>query len=376
MSLTSICPESLGFRDIVTLRDDVAPNHPLYPSKSNMMYALQYLVAGAKRGDHLVFHFSGHGSQRTERVRGNEADHKDEAIWPADARPNHDLTDAENIIIDDWIKEELVDKVPPGATLTILLDCCHSGTGADLQYSYTDPDVVPTYPDDDLTDSEDGTMPIHKPKLTMSKLMTGGSDYDEDPTIVVSWAACQDPHSSLSLAESGGFFVKAFIDEFRNNWGATHEDLLHCIKERMIQAAQDHFQSLRSERKMKRKYLRILENWWEDNHSEPVLGILYNEDQVLSTPVVDTLGYDEDVGGGCSDAFADTAEDLDQDPNFGGGWQNGDNDSFRNSSAGFDRGTTFDDGWQNDGMGGNPTASFAQDLQQDFSQDFGQDFNW
>ena len=51
-------PES----QIVVLRDDV--QHPdFYPTRANIMRALQWLMMDLQWGDSLFFHFSGHGSQ-------------------------------------------------------------------------------------------------------------------------------------------------------------------------------------------------------------------------------------------------------------------------------------------------------------------------
>lgn len=43
-----------------------------------MVAAMKWLVSGARAGDHLFLHYSGHGSQ-TEDTDGDELDGKDEA---------------------------------------------------------------------------------------------------------------------------------------------------------------------------------------------------------------------------------------------------------------------------------------------------------
>ncbi|GJE85472.1 caspase family protein [Phanerochaete sordida] len=281
--------DTLGFdeENITELKDNVGVHDSTYPSKRHLTHALHGLVRDAEAGDHLVFHFSGHGSQKPD-LNGDEDDGMDEAIWPADVKPNHDLSDADGVIIDDWIKAELVDKVPEGATLTIFLDCCHSGTGADLKYSYVDGEPVPHA----------------KHKVGMKKLT---KDSNNDEAIVVSWAACQDPHLTISFSESGGYFVKAFIQAYGKSTltcslahrlniiaeeepNATHQELLHRMKHDMLRTAQGHLEGRRDS--MKRKHFQKLQNWWEDAHSEPVLGILNDEEQVLETPVAETFGVE------------------------------------------------------------------------------------
>merc|ERR1711862_592252 len=39
-------------------------------------------------------------------------------------------------ILDDELYEHLVCAMPPGSTLTCLMDCCHSGTVLDLPYNF------------------------------------------------------------------------------------------------------------------------------------------------------------------------------------------------------------------------------------------------
>ncbi len=81
---------------------------------------LHWLVDDASAGDALVFHYSGHGSQVPDR-HGDEADGLDEILCPYDLDWDDPLTD------DDL--GAIVGRLPAGANLTVILDCCHSGTG-------------------------------------------------------------------------------------------------------------------------------------------------------------------------------------------------------------------------------------------------------
>ncbi|TWT55221.1 caspase family protein [Allorhodopirellula solitaria] len=93
-------------------------------TKSVMDKGWKWLLRGAKPGDRLVFHFSGHGSY-TADLDGEtgEADCRDELLclygmaWDD---PSTYLLDDE---LAEWTK-----KIPDGVHVTFLLDCCHSGT--------------------------------------------------------------------------------------------------------------------------------------------------------------------------------------------------------------------------------------------------------
>lgn len=81
---------------------------------------LEWLVADARAGDQLVFHFSGHGSQVADRD-GDELDQLDEIICPYDMDWDHPLTDD--------VFARYFARLSPQVNLTVVLDCCHSGTG-------------------------------------------------------------------------------------------------------------------------------------------------------------------------------------------------------------------------------------------------------
>ena len=71
----------------------------LPPTRQNIIAGMAALVSGMVAGDEAVFHFSGHGTL-------------------------------------------LVNNVPQGARLYVILDCCHNGTGCDVRYKYEDFSVL------------------------------------------------------------------------------------------------------------------------------------------------------------------------------------------------------------------------------------------
>ena len=91
-------------------------------TKKAIMERLQWLIKGAKAGDRLLFHFSGHGSQIRDRNGDELKDHLDEILCP------HDMDWDGTYIVDDDLAK-IFAKVPKGVNLEVLLDSCHSGTG-------------------------------------------------------------------------------------------------------------------------------------------------------------------------------------------------------------------------------------------------------
>ncbi|MEQ8791504.1 MAG: caspase family protein [Pirellulaceae bacterium] len=84
--------------------------------------SLEQLAAKVTEDDVLVFHFSGHGTQFEDRRPFDEADGLDEALCPHDA-----LANGENLLTDDALGLLLTEI--PARRITVLLDCCHAGTG-------------------------------------------------------------------------------------------------------------------------------------------------------------------------------------------------------------------------------------------------------
>jgi len=104
-------------KDIVTLTDARATTR-------SIVNQLHWLVGGASAGDVLLFHYSGHGSQ-VDDADGDETDDRlDEILCPYDLDWDDPFTD------DDLYA--IVKDLPAGVNLTVLLDCCHSGTGLRL----------------------------------------------------------------------------------------------------------------------------------------------------------------------------------------------------------------------------------------------------
>jgi len=115
--------QTQGFekKDIQLLTDHTK----VRPTRTNIILAIRRLVHGAQPGDSLFFHFSGHGLSGIIDVSGDESDGFDEAIMALDG-----------IIVDDYLCKLLVHPLPPWCRLSVIMDCCHSGTGLDLPFVF------------------------------------------------------------------------------------------------------------------------------------------------------------------------------------------------------------------------------------------------
>jgi Caspase domain len=104
-------------RDIVTLTDQAA-------TRTAILQALdKQLVQNAARGDTLFFYYAGHGSQVRNSL-SSEPDKLDESIVPADSRLGAaDIRDKE-------LRRQFNRILDRGAQLAVLIDACHSGSGA------------------------------------------------------------------------------------------------------------------------------------------------------------------------------------------------------------------------------------------------------
>ena len=116
----------MGYTNFVVLTD----NTPVKPTKSNIMNEIISLARRLKSGDEAWFHYSGHGALLRDR-NGDEESGNDSCLTPLDYMRT-------GFISDDVIRSNLVQRVPRGAKLYVVLDACHSGTGCDLRYKYDD----------------------------------------------------------------------------------------------------------------------------------------------------------------------------------------------------------------------------------------------
>jgi len=142
-------------RDIVTLTDQAA-------TRAAILRAIDaQLVQPAAKGDVLLFYYSGHGSQ-VRNSRSDEPDKLDESIVPADSRLGpRDIRDKE-------LRRLFNRMLDRGARLTVILDSCHSGSGARGLPTGAVPRGVKFDPRDVADGSDGGPRPEQRGALVLS----------------------------------------------------------------------------------------------------------------------------------------------------------------------------------------------------------------
>lgn len=99
------------------------------PTRAAILDSLKTLANEAAPGDFIYMHFSGHGSQQPELVKGSETDGLDEIFLPADTELWKDRdTGVPNALMDDEFGNALDAIRGKGAFIWFVIDACHSGT--------------------------------------------------------------------------------------------------------------------------------------------------------------------------------------------------------------------------------------------------------
>lgn len=188
-----ILKNRFGFRssNIKFLTD--AKEYPGYekPTVRNIRKWIKWLVRGAKSGDSLFFHYSGHGSWVRDKD-GDEVDGRDECICPCDY-------ERKGFIIDDELFDTLIKPLPAGCKLFSIMDCCHSGTMFDLKYTFA-------------------------PEETGAKQLTQTGNKECDANVIMV-SGCRDNQTSAD-AHIGGQYAGAMTTSFAHtmrNWFKVHK---------------------------------------------------------------------------------------------------------------------------------------------------------
>jgi hypothetical protein len=126
-SMRSLLINRLGVPEqnirLLTARMDASEPPDRLATRDNIIKGWQEHLGQAKAGDQVFFHYSGHGAQ----ARSNdptELDGFDETIVPHDSR-----TSGVYDILDKELGALISQAEGRGAIVTVVLDCCHSGSG-------------------------------------------------------------------------------------------------------------------------------------------------------------------------------------------------------------------------------------------------------
>jgi hypothetical protein len=148
--------------DIVTLTNQDATRDAILQTLE------RHLLTPAAKDDILFFYFAGHGSQVRNTLSG-EPDQYDETVVPADSRLGvRDIRDKELRVLFNRILDR-------GARLTVLLDSCHSGSGARGLPTGARPRGI----DPDRRDIADGTIAGPPPEDRGALILSAAQDFDK-----------------------------------------------------------------------------------------------------------------------------------------------------------------------------------------------------
>lgn len=181
--------ESLGFR-VTYLSDQDA-------TRNAMVAALEELVGATGPGDVAVFQYSGHGSQVADED-GDETDAFDEVFVPVDYHTGA-------LLLDDDLAEVL-GQLPSGGLLTLMMDCCHSGTNSRFA-----PAMRPMVTDDERV----RFLPLSAEVQAAHRALAARRGYARKSAVeksmpgVVHFAACQDNEFAWESAGQGDFTAAA-----------------------------------------------------------------------------------------------------------------------------------------------------------------------
>lgn len=128
---STITMPAFGYRP-----EDVRPLIDGRATTQAILQGLEWLVEGARPGDRLLFHFSGHGVQVATSDR-SEIDGLAEAICPIDFdwSPQRMITDKQLV--------KIFSRLPAGVSFNWVSDSCHSGDLTRNMPGPNDPDEIP-----------------------------------------------------------------------------------------------------------------------------------------------------------------------------------------------------------------------------------------
>jgi hypothetical protein len=193
--MRGILTDLYGFAD-----KDVAVLTDLEATKAKVQSALDGIVAKARAGDVVFVHYSGHGSNVPDKD-GDEADFRDEILCPTDL-------DWSDPLLDDWLRSRF-DGVAKDVNLTVVMDCCHSGSNTRAirppDSKEPRPRFLPCPADLDLGDRGRPLRGALRSQRRTRKKAGSSTDVQDVPLNEILITGCRDDQTSADAYIDGDF---------------------------------------------------------------------------------------------------------------------------------------------------------------------------
>lgn len=200
VKMQEVLKRDYGFTRVTLLTDDTASK----PTKANIVAHLRSLITMSRADDQLFFMFSGHGTQVRD-TGGDERDGLDEALYTLDNM----------LITDDELHALLANSRAP---VTVVMDCCHSGTMCDLEFNVRPPQA----------DATTHTLSMEQPKAVPAKVCLLSGCLDEQ------YAADAWFRRADNEYESNGAFTYCLLEVLREGgYKVSYKRLLSALSAKL-----------------------------------------------------------------------------------------------------------------------------------------------
>ncbi|KAK2604081.1 hypothetical protein N8I77_007040 [Diaporthe amygdali] len=252
-------------KDMVIMTD--TPDNegtPFWPSGENILAAFKWLTSYNQDGDIVWLSYSGHGGQ-VKDTDDNRPTGFDDTICPVDFTEHGQMSS-------EILHRKIVSPMNPRARLTILFDCCHSGSACELPFVFR-PDAEGNV---NLLDHiKKGMGLVHaagqlmrggfsRDKIADAKMLLGGAtdffnglhharnggaddeglapeqfdeDWEEEGKDVWMFSGCRDDQTSADATISGaatGAMSWAFIGTMREDPDLTYRQILQATRAKLV----------------------------------------------------------------------------------------------------------------------------------------------